>query len=117
MSAKAPAKGASRMYERTKPIFSIGVIHSGNDSVVISETQRMNKALSASEEKNWAPTMAKKAGFMASGSMVGEPLYHSHYSARFRLDHAERMMQVFHCERNLYIYLLTIVLCFWHRYL
>jgi hypothetical protein len=24
----------------------------------------MNSALSASDEKNWAPTMAKKAGFM-----------------------------------------------------
>jgi hypothetical protein len=33
----------------------------------------MNSALSASDEKNWAPTMAKKAGFMGAGRMSDCP--------------------------------------------
>jgi hypothetical protein len=40
----------------------------------------MNRALSASDEKNWAPTIAKKAAFM------GPSLYHSHDPRRFRFD-------------------------------
>ena len=61
LSANAPANAASNTYETAKPCRTAGVIHTGPSSCAISAIAAINNAVSASELKNCAARMVKKA--------------------------------------------------------
>ena len=56
-SANGPTNGARTTYETVKKNLSSGVIHAGPLSSMSRAMDAISRALSASEEKNWAAMM------------------------------------------------------------